>query len=156
MGKKENIDRILELMQQMMHSNHVHRHNVQPWLHLELTKEQLRVIFLLSFKGKSSPGDVAEAFGVPRANVTSVIDKLVGKELVSRQENPDDRRGQILSLTEEGRKRVEELLEMQVTMFQRVLERMDEESLDSLYRGLKALIIALEEEGESNGCNQGR
>ena len=153
MGKKENVNRILGLLQKMLHSHHVHRHNIQPWLKLELTKEQLRVIFLLSFKGKASPGEVADAFGVPRANVTSVIDKLVGKGLISRQENPDDRRSQILTLTEEGRKKVEELLEMQVTVFRRILERMDEGELDSLRFGLEGLVTALKEEREVNGCN---
>ncbi len=155
MGKKENVNRILELLQKMMHSHHVHRHNIQPWLKLDLTKEQLRVVFLLSFRGKASPGEVAGAFSVPRANVTSVIDKLVGKGLIRRQENPDDRRSQILTLSEEGRKKVEELLEMQVTVFRRILGRMDEESLDSLRSGLEGLIAALREEREANGCNQG-
>ena len=39
MGKKENVNRILGLLQKMLHSHHVHRHNIQPWLKLELTKE---------------------------------------------------------------------------------------------------------------------
>jgi len=156
MSKKENIDRILELMGQMMRSHHVSKQNIQPWLHLDLTKEQLRVIFLLSFKRKASPGEVAEAFGVPKANVTSVIDRLVVKGLVSRQENPDDRRSHILSLTDEGRKQVAEFQETKVALFRRILDRMDEEALDSLYKGLKALIGALKEEGEANGCNQDR
>jgi len=156
MSKNENINRILELMGQMMQSHQVNKHNIQPWLHLELTKEQLRVIFLLSFKGKASPGEVAEAFGVPKANVTSVIDRLVGKGLVSRQENPKDRRSYILSLTEEGRSQVEKLREMGIAKFKRTLDRMDEERLESLHRGLEALIAALKEEGDANGCNQGR
>jgi len=41
-----------------------------PWLQFKLTREQLRVMFLLSFEGRSSPGDAAASFGVPRANVS--------------------------------------------------------------------------------------
>ena len=151
MDKKENIKSIIGLMHSLMLS--AKAHDPHPWLHLELTREQLRVIFLLSFKGRVSPGEVAESFGVPKANVTSVIDRLVGKGLVSRQENPDDRRSYILSLTEEGRSQVERLREIGTARIKRVLERMPDEALASLRTGLESLITVLKEEGESNGCH---
>jgi DNA-binding MarR family transcriptional regulator len=110
-------------------------------------------MFLLSFKGRSSPGEAAASFGVPRANVTSIIDRLVERGLVSRQENPDDRRSHILSLTEEGKSQVERLLEIGATKIRGVLERMPDNALVSLEIGLEALIKALEQEGEANGCN---
>jgi DNA-binding MarR family transcriptional regulator len=154
MGKKENIDSIIRLMQNLMLSTKAH--DPHPWLHLELTREQMRVIFLLFFKDRASPGEVAGSFGVPKANVTSVIDRLVGKGLVSRQENPQDRRGYILSLTEEGKSQVERLWEVRIARFKRVLDRMTEEALDSVRCGLEALLAALKEEGERNGYNQGR
>jgi len=151
MDKKENIKSIIGLMHNLMLS--AKAHDPHPWLHLELTREQLRVIFLLSFKGRASPGEVAESFGVPKANVTSVIDRLVGKGLVSRQENPGDRRSYILSLTEEGRSQVERLREIGAARIKRVLERMPDEALASLRTGLESLITALKKEGEANGCH---
>ena len=151
MDKKENIKSIIGLMHNLMLS--AKARDSHPWLHLELTREQLRVIFLLSFKGRASPGEVAESFGVPKANVTSVIDRLVGKGLVSRRENPDDRRSYILSLTEEGRSQVERLHEIGTARIKRVLERMPDEALVSLRTGLESLITILKEEGEANGCH---
>ena len=151
MDKKENIKSIIGLMHNLMLS--AKARDPHPWLHLELTREQLRVIFLLSFKGQVSPSKVAESFGVPKANVTSVIDRLVGKGLVSRQENPDDRRSYILSLTEEGRGQVERLREIGADRIKRVLERMPDEALASLRTGLESLIAVLKEEGEANGCH---
>jgi len=151
MDKKENIKSIIGMMHNLMLS--AKAHDPHPWLHLELTREQLRVIFLLSFKGRVSPGEVAESFGVPKANVTSVIDRLVGKGLVSRQENPGDRRSYILSLTEEGRSQVERLREIGTARIKRVLERMPDEALASLRTGLESLTTALKEEGEANGCH---
>ncbi len=151
MDKKENIKSIIGLMHNLMLS--AKTRDPHPWLHLELTREQLRVIFLLSFKGRASPGEVAESFGVPKANVTSVIDRLVGKGLVGRQENPDDRRSYILSLTEEGRNQVERLREIGTARIKRVLERMPDEALVSLRTGLESLITVLKEEGEANGCH---
>ena len=151
MDKKENIESIVGLMHNLMLS--AKTRDPHPWLHLELTKEQLRVIFLLSFKGRVSPGEVAESFGVPKANVTSVIDRLVGKGLVSRQENPNDRRSYILSLTEEGKSQVDRLREIGTARINRVLERMSEEALASLRVGLESLIAVLKEEGEANECH---
>jgi len=151
MDKKENIESIIGLINNLMLSTKAHEPH--PWLHLELTREQLRVMFLLSFKGRSSPGEVAASFGVPKANVTSIIDRLVGKGLISRQDNPDDRRSCILSLTEEGKSQVERLREIGSAKIKRVLERMPDSALVSLRMGLEALIKALEEEGEVNGCN---
>jgi len=151
MDKKENIESIIGLINNLMLSTKAHEPH--PWLHLELTREQLRVMFLLSFKGRSSPGEVAASFGVPKANVTSIIDRLVEKGLISRQENPDDRRSYILSLTEEGKSQVERLREIGAAKIKGVLERMPYNALVSLQMGLEALIKALEEEGEVNGCN---
>ena len=151
MDKKENIKSIIGLMNNLMLS--AKAHEPHPWLHLELTREQLRVMFLLSFKGRSSPGEAAASFGVPKANVTSIIDRLVGKGLISRQENPDDRRSYILSLTEEGKNQVERLREIGAAKIKGVLKKMSDNALVSLQMGLEALIQALEEEGEVNGCN---
>jgi len=150
MDKQEHTRSIIRLIHDLMLSTEVR--DPHPWLHLELTREQLRVIFLLSFKGRVSPGEVAESFGVPKANVTSVVDRLVAKGLVSRQENPDDRRSYILSLTEEGRSQVERLREIGTARIGRVLERMPTKALASLRTGLESLITALKEEGEHDGC----
>ena len=151
MDKKENIKSIIGLINNLMLSTKAHEPH--PWLHLELTREQLRVMFLLSFKGRSSPGEVAASFGVPKANVTSIIDRLVEKGLISRQENPDDRRSYIFSLTEEGKSQVERLREIGAAKIKGVLERMPDNALISLQMGLETLIKALEEEGGVNGCN---
>ena len=151
MDKKENIRRIIGLMNSLMLS--AKAHEPHPWLHLELTREQLRIMFLLSFRGRSSPGEAAASLGVPRANVTSIIDRLVERGLISRQENPDDRRSYIISLTEEGKSQVERLREIGASKIRGVLERMPDNALISLQIGLEALIKALEEEGEASGCN---
>jgi len=151
MDKQENTKSIIRLIHNLMLS--AEARDPHPWLHLELTREQLRVIFLLSFKGRVSPGEVAESFGVPKANVTSVVDRLVAKGLVSRQENSDDRRSYILSLTEAGGSQVERLREIGTARIGRVLERMPNKALASLRTGLESLITALKEEREDNGCH---
>jgi DNA-binding MarR family transcriptional regulator len=90
MSKQEKIESIIGLIHDMMFS--AKSCDPQPWLNLELTREQIRILFLFFTRGQFSPGEVAESFGVPKANVTSVLERMVNKGLISRQENPNDRR----------------------------------------------------------------
>src|ERR1035437_8409920 len=80
-----------------------------PWLGLSLTKGQLRILVLLSSEPKTSPGAGVAALGVPKANVTDIIQRLVKQGLVSRTESISDRRSHTLSLTEKGRREVNRL-----------------------------------------------
>ena len=151
MNKNESIEGIIGLMKGLMLS--VRAREPHPWLDLKLTREQLRIMLLLYSKVRSSPGEVAASFGVPRANVTGTIDRLVKKGLVSRQENPDDRRGCILSLTDDGRVQVERLREISAARIRGVLERMPDTALVSLRTGLEALLEALKDGGEIDGSD---
>ena len=120
MDRKENIEKALKLLDSMAHSARPHDH--RPWLELKLTREQLRIIFLLSFKQPVSPGEVAREFGVPKANVTTVINSLVNQGLIRRYENPDDRRSYLLSLTKDGEKQVAKLREFQSAKMKKIME----------------------------------
>jgi len=151
MSKKENIESILELMNTLMLS--ARAREPHPWLDLKVTREQLRIMFLLYARGSSSPGEVAASFGVARANVTGPIDRLVRKGLVSRREDPDDRRRCVLSLTEEGRGEVERLRALGAARMREVLKKMPDAALVSLRTGLAALVEVLRDGGGTDECD---
>jgi len=152
MNKNENIEGIIGLMNGLMLS--VRAREPHPWFDLKLTREQLRIMLLVYSKVRSSPGEVAASFGVPRANVTGPIDRLVRKGLVGRQESPHDRRSCILSLTEEGKGQVERLREISAARIRGVLERMPDTALVSLRTGLEALLEAFKYGGEIDGSDR--
>ena len=52
--------------------------------------------------------ELAELAGVASPTATRMVDGLVGRELVTRIEDPSDRRAVVISLTEAGRKAVSE------------------------------------------------
>jgi DNA-binding MarR family transcriptional regulator len=60
----------------------------------------LRVLLNL---GETAPNVLAESMGMTRGAISKVIDKLVGKDLVIRTSDADDRRYQSLRLTQAGR-----------------------------------------------------
>lgn len=120
-----------------------------PWLRLNLTRGQLRILFLLSTQGQMTPGVVAAALGVPKANVTSVIDRLVQQGLVNRQHDAKDRRSYILCLTEKGQDEVAQLREWFATRIERVLIGMRNEELGNLASSLEAMLKAAQQTGKT-------
>lgn len=113
-----------------------------PWLRLNLTRGQLRILFLLSVHGRMSPGAVAGALGVPKANVTGIIDRLARQGLVSREQDFQDRRSYILRLTDKGRDEVTQLREWFAARMGNVLHRMTPDEVRDLARALETLLSA--------------
>ena len=146
MVKKEIVSQIISLQHRIFKAVAAGGHT--PWVGLDLTREQLRIVFLIHHHKKLSPGEAADALGVSKANVTGVINRLVVKGLVSRRENPADRRGYILSLTEKGRSQVERFQELHTEKMADVLGKMPDEAVEGLVKGLTALLKALEEKAE--------
>lgn len=54
-------------------------------------------------------GQLADELGVEGPSLVRIVDLLLAEKLVSRVEDPVDRRAKMLSLTESGRKRVDEI-----------------------------------------------
>lgn len=112
-----------------------------PWLRLSLSRGQLRILFLLA-STQMSPGAVAVALGVPKANVTGIIERLVRQGLIRREQNLKDRRSHTLCLTAKGRGEVERLREWSARRIERVLERIPEDELKILAHSLEIMLAA--------------
>jgi DNA-binding MarR family transcriptional regulator len=71
-----------------------------------------------------APARLAERMGATRGTITKLVDRLLGKGLVSREADASDGRAQILRLTPNGRRLVPTLA--------RLADRNDAEFFDSL------------------------
>jgi DNA-binding MarR family transcriptional regulator len=116
-----------------------------PWIDLNLTKAQLRICFLLWCHGPMTPGKVADVLEVPKANITGIVDRLVAHGLVSRREDSEDRRSYILRLTEEGHEQIGRLRDAWIARMERVLNKVSQEDLEFLCRGLEALLRTMQD-----------
>ena len=74
------------------------------WLTSDMTVAQLRVLLLLHTEGQSRMSSIASNLGIAVSTVTGITDNLVKKELVTRQDDPEDRRVVICSLSMKGQK----------------------------------------------------
>lgn len=82
------------------------------WLHLDLTMSQLKVVLLLFISGPSRMSDIASALGVSLATATGVMDRLVERDIVLREGDPEDRRVVLCRLSDKGEKLISGLWQL--------------------------------------------
>jgi MarR family transcriptional regulator, organic hydroperoxide resistance regulator len=140
MEKTELIDEIIDLQRQ---SNRILGHfPAEPWIELGLTIAQLKSMFFIVDKEKTSFKKLAEALRVTPPNVTGIIDRLVEQGLVSRTENPEDRRIMLLQATQKGQNLLNTLKENRTNRMMTILQQLSQEELSSLNRGMQAMVKA--------------
>jgi len=98
--KSKTIDRILGRVEgafrQLLPLAH------QELLDLDLTTPQLKVVLLLYLNGTARMSELASALGVTLATATGVMDRLVERDVVTRENSKDDRRVVICRLSARG------------------------------------------------------
>ena len=78
------------------------------------------------------------------AGITSRIDRLERRGLVRRLDDPDDRRGVIIELTDEGREVVDEAVAALAVSDRQLLERLDPHEIEQLEGLLRKFLALLE------------
>ena len=116
----------------------IHRNAVEKF---QMTEEQFQVLRRIR-KGSASVSALAEASQTSRSAVSKAVDSLVCRGLVTRSQNPHDRRNLPLALTDEG-SRVMDLIygEAEAWLSAR-FARLTAEETASLLQGLEILRIA--------------
>ena len=84
---------------------------------------------------ETSPGVLAERIGMTRGGVSKLVDRLVGKKLITRRDRRDDRRFQSIALTAAGRRLIPQLAAL--------ADQNDEEFFHPLSTGERAALIAV-------------
>ncbi|MET9344182.1 MULTISPECIES: MarR family winged helix-turn-helix transcriptional regulator [unclassified Nonomuraea] len=103
-----------------------------PLFSSNLTMSQLKVIILLAYTGSASGQELATNLGVGLATVTGIVDRLIGHGLVTRHEDPHDRRVRRVELTDAGRTLIEQLNDAGLRHYRRIMQRLDLDTLRTL------------------------
>jgi DNA-binding MarR family transcriptional regulator len=140
MDKSQLIQEIVELERQVGRIIGQHAHII--WIDSGLTLTQLRSLFLIANKGSTNFRKLAKALGVTPSNVTGIVDRLVEQGLVSRTQNPEDRREMTLRATDKGKALVSNLREVGIKHMTHILSVLSLEELSALAQGLSAFIKA--------------
>ena len=106
MGRKRDISEdVLATIRQIVRA--IDLHSKQLAKTYGLTGPQLIVLQEIADRDVLSTGDLAKNISLSHATVTSIIDRLVAKGLVSRLRGTEDKRKMYLRLTDEGVRQVE-------------------------------------------------
>jgi DNA-binding MarR family transcriptional regulator len=89
-----------------------------------VTPPQLRVLVMIASRGPLNLGAVARVLGVHASNATRACDRLVAAGLLSRQDDPADRRNLYLELTAQGQALVDGVMDRRRRAIAEVLDRM--------------------------------
>ena len=110
---------------------------------LDVPVGQLKTLFMLWTAGKpQTMGQIAQALGVTLGSVTGLVDGLVERDLVRRDEDPADRRQKLARLTPRAQARLRRMERARSVVGSRLLRRMPLDDLRALRQGLVALASA--------------
>jgi DNA-binding MarR family transcriptional regulator len=107
-----------------------------------------KVLNTLRWAGKPyrrSAGELAKRADLTSGAMTSRLDQLEEEGLVRRLRDPEDRRGVLVELTEQGRKRHEEAFGVQAQKEALLGEALGERELEQLNALLRRVMLSLEE-----------
>ncbi len=137
------------LMQEMMAL--VHRRSAgRTWSIMSesgLTMPQVITLHVLRMGGTQSIHRIADAISLSTSAASHLVDRLVEKGLVDRQEDPEDRRAKRVELTPAGVALVDELASERLGEFTRALSQLDPELVSQLVAILEKTIEQLATDG---------
>ena len=93
---------------------------------LDLTAPHFAALYMLNDHPGIDQATLAGLIAYDRPTIGGVVDRLVGKGLVTRATNPDDRRAKRLALTDEGRAMLARLMPVVAAMQDAILPGLTE------------------------------
>jgi DNA-binding MarR family transcriptional regulator len=142
--RDNTIARIMRAQLRLYHHFALDRSN--PLIAANLTMPQLKALLVLSLRPEASGQDVMEVMGVSLATVTGIVDRLVAHGLVTRREDPRDRRIRRLELTPAGRELIDGINTAGAAHQRRLLAHLDTEKLRIIEQAVGYILEAAEAE----------
>jgi DNA-binding MarR family transcriptional regulator len=132
----------------------VFRHTLSTpeWSQLQLSMPRLKALFGIACHEALTIGGLARELGVSLPTASTLVEALVGQGYASRREDVGDRRRTLAELTPAGELLVTRLREGSSRVLEECLQRLEENDLDALVRGLRALTREMTGNGEGGGA----
>lgn len=140
--RTHHIEHIMQLQRRMVAQNltsDMRRERDLPLFSLSITMPQFKTLLLVTASQGMAIGQLAKALGVGLPTVSGIIDRLHEQGLVTRSEDPEDRRVTRVAPTSEGRAIVETVYDRGRNMWLRLLERLTGEELLTIEKAVEIL-----------------
>lgn len=116
-----------------------HRRSEQLFRERGLTLPQFTVLELLYNRGEQTIQQIIEKVLSSSGNITVVVRNLENAELVSRRDNPDDRRSYLIGITEKGRSIMDVVFAEHMGMIGEFFKKLTNEEKEQIVSILKKL-----------------
>lgn len=107
-----------------------------------LTFNQFKVLEVLYHRGDLSIGSITKLTMSTPGNITVVVKNLKRDDWITSLPNPEDKRASILSITQKGRDKMQNLFPEHAKNIHNYMDALDEEELETLYTLLKKVYKA--------------
>ncbi len=114
----------------------------------QLTEVQLSCINYVSVHPEPSIGEIADGLAISNAASAKLVDRLVKKKLLTREEDPQDRRVLKIKLTFKGNELLKDIQKIEAKQFNDILSRMHKDEIEALESGLNSFLRAALEKPE--------
>lgn len=123
----------------------------QDVLSLDITMPQFKILLVLYVGGSTRMSDIASRLDVTLPTATSLVDRLVEKHYVAREDDPDDRRVVLCHLSEQGEAALGRIWHLARARCHELLEAMDLSKLEMLADALQSMYdVAVTEQAAAN------
>ncbi len=112
------------------------------WHQSGLSLAHLHLVTMLEMQGPLPMGRVAELLDVSLASATGIVDRMEERQLVERRGSSSDRRVVEVHLAEGGREIIASVKSRRREHLQAIFDRMDDDDLQALLTGLRAMRAA--------------
>ena len=99
----------------------------------------------LLMNGKMSPKELSDELKITKGRVTALISKLIDKNYILKLDNPDDKRGFYIDLTDEGGLYLNDKLSVADNYFNKVFKAIGEEDSKALVHQMEILFNKVKE-----------
>lgn len=96
-----------------------------------LTVPRLELLFVLGLQGQCKQVELATYLDCSPRQVTALVDGLEASGHVERTMSPEDRRVRLISLTDESRRIVDEVVSARVALAEWLFEGLDDDELQT-------------------------
>jgi len=107
---------------------------------LEITMAQAKLLYVVTAAGELTMSETAQRLGITVSTASGAVDRLVDLGLLERADDPANRRQVRVSVTEIGRRSLEQLQELNTRQLRELFQLVSDEELEVVERA--TLILA--------------
>jgi DNA-binding MarR family transcriptional regulator len=111
---------------------------------LDLTMAQAKLLYVVTAAGELTMSEIAQRLGVTISTASGAVDHLVGLGLISRTDDPANRRQVQVSTTALGHDTLEQLRELSTRQLRALFDVLDDDELAVVERATRLMTHAVE------------